>query len=334
MKTQALIFKMVLIGTLLSGCSLLPKEAEEPPFDVMAPVVTQREITVVKRGPIESKVTLAVSFGAERQQSLYLRTGGRLKKLHVQPGQHVEEGQLLLELEAGTLPYDVANAELEQRRKQLALRDAQAKKGFVDEPSASDLERYEMDLQQAQLALDQKRELLDSTRLFAPFAGRVLAVAAAEGVQIDAYKEVLVLDADGPVVARGKVDDSSAARLQVGQTAYLYPSDGNPTAVTGKVVQVPPAGTATGEKFAVIAPAQPSQRITAGWNGKAEVVVQAKTDALLVPRSAVRTFGGRQFVTMAVGETRQEVAVTLGLENDEYVEVTEGLKAGDQVVSR
>jgi RND family efflux transporter MFP subunit len=334
MKIKPFVVVIALVGALLSGCSLLPEETEEAPFDVMAPVVTQREITSARRGPIESKVTLAVSFGGQRQQSLFLRTGGRLMKLRVQPTERVDAGQILVELEAGTLPYEVANAELELRRKQLALRDAQAKKGFVDEPSASDLERYEMDVQQAQITLDQKRELLDGTRLYAPFAGQVLAVTAAEGAQIEAYKEVVVLAGDGPVVARAKVDDSTAAQLQVGQIAYLYPSDGNPMAVTGKVVQVPPVGAETAEKYTVIEPDQPSPRIAVGWNGKAEVVVHAKADALLVPRSAVRSFGGRQFVTVAVGETRQEVAVTIGLENDQYVEVTEGLNAGDQVVSR
>jgi RND family efflux transporter MFP subunit len=326
---------MLLAGALLTaGCSLLPKEAEEPAIDVTAPVVTQREVTAAKRGPIDSTVSVAVSFGAERQQSLYLKTGGRLKKLSVKANQHVEAGQLLVELESGTLPNDVINAELSLKLQQLTLSDLNAKKGFVNEPSALDLQKQEVSVQQAQMNLDQKRESLANTQLYAPFAGTVLTVAVAEADQVDAYKEVAVIAADGPVVARSKVDDSTAAQLSVGQVVKIYPSDGDPTAVTGKIVQAPPAGATSGDKYAIIAPDQASTRVKAGRNGKADVVVQSKADALLVPLSAVRSFGGRQFVTVVKGETRQEVAITTGLSNSQYIEVTQGLQAGDQVVSR
>lgn len=331
---QAKMAGLALAAALLAGCSLLPREAEDAPIDVVAPVVTQREVTAAKRGPIDSTLSLAVSFGAQRQQSLYLKTGGRLKTLSVTANQHVEAGQLLMELESGTLPNDVANAEMDLKLKQLTVEQDRAKKGFVNEPSALDLLKDEMNVQQSQMSLDQKRESLNNTRLYAPFAGTVLTVAVAEGDQADAYKEVAVIAADGPSVARAKVDDSAAAQLQVGQVVKIYPSDGDPTAITGKVVQAPPAGATSGDKYCIIAPDQPSSRVKAGRNGKAEVVVQSKQDALLVPLSAVRSFGGRQFVTVVKGETRQEVAITTGLSNSQYIEVTEGLQAGDQVVSR
>ncbi len=319
---------------LLSGCQLLPPEAEEPAITVAAPVVTQREITTVQSGSIDVRVSLAVSFGAEQQEARYFTTGGRLKQVHVRVGQPVAAGQLLAELEAGTLPYDLAQTELDLQKARLSLAALQAKKGFVDAPSPTELQLKELDLQKLELQLKQKQDALAATRMYAPYAGQVLSLSAATGDQVDAYKEVLVLAAAGPVVARATVDDATAARLRVGQRAEIYPADGDPTPVPGTVVVAPLLGSTAADKVVVIRPDQSGTRLQPGRNSKAEVVVESRSDVLLVPVSAVRSFGGRKFVTVSEGDTRREAAIQTGLENETQVEVTAGLKAGDRVVSR
>jgi len=326
---------LLFIGILLlSGCSMLPQEAEEPPIDVAAPVVTQREVTAAKRGSIESRLTLNVAFGAERQTALYFRNGGRLRKLHATPGQQVAEGALLAELEAGTLPYDISMAEIDLEKSRLSLDTLVARVGFVNAPTAADLRKAELDVQQVEMKLNRLREQLADTRIHAPFAGQVVTVSAAAGDQVDAYKELLTFAATGSTVARATVDDGSAVQLQAGQKVEIFPQDGDPTPIKGKVLSVPAVGSAARDKVAVVAPDAPSERLKVGRNGKVEVITQARQNALLVPASAVRTFGGRKFVTVVNDSGRQEVAIKVGLENDQYVEVLEGIKEGDRVVSR
>ena len=321
-----------LIALAASGCSLLPQEAAPPVIDVQAPQVTQREVTTVKRAPIEARQTVNVSFGAPQQSSLYFRSSGRLKHLAVAPGQKVAAGALLAELESGALSYDLQLAQIEVEKASLALEKARSRKGFADEPSATELQRLELDLQAAEIRLQKQQQQMLDSRLLAPFAGQVVSVAAAEGDATEAYKEILVLAGEGVTLARGTADEATAAKLQPGQAVDIYPADGDPTPIRGKVVSVPQAGAK--DRTLVIAPDKPADRLRVGRNGKAEVIVQAKADALVVPLSAIRTFGGRKFVTVVEGETRREVAITTGLESDQYAEVLEGLKAGDQVVSR
>jgi RND family efflux transporter MFP subunit len=325
----------LLLSTLsLTGCGLLPPEAEQPPVAVVAPQVTQREIFTVKRGSIAQKVSLNLSFGADRQASLYFKGGGRLKKLYAAPGQQVAAGALLAELEPGSLPYDLSMAEIDLEKARLSLEKARGRAGFVDAPSAADLKRLELDLAQAELRLQRQQGLLADTRLYAPFAGQVVSAGAAENDMVDAYKEVLLLAGEGAGLARAPVDDATAARLQVGQAAELFPADGDPSPVLAHVASVPAVGSAAREKVALIAPDKASPRIRPGRNGKADVVVQSRENALLVPLSAIRSYGGRQFVTVVREGARQEVAVVTGIESDKYAEVLEGLNEGDQVVSR
>ncbi|HYG57985.1 MAG TPA: biotin/lipoyl-binding protein, partial [Symbiobacteriaceae bacterium] len=169
-------------GLLLSGCgSLLPQEAAEPVVQMEAPQATQREVVTVERGQIESRLPLNISFGAQQQTPMYFRSGGRLRAVHVTPGQKVTEGTLLAELESGSLPHDLAMAELDLERARLNLEKAQSRIGFVDGPSEADLKKLELDLKQAELKLSRQQQQVADTRLYAPFAGQIVSVALAEG---------------------------------------------------------------------------------------------------------------------------------------------------------
>jgi len=327
--------KMMLAGVvalLATGCSLLPKEAAPPVVEVQEAQVTQREVVTVRRDAIESRQTLNVTFGAAREAELYFRSSGRLKRLHVTPGQTVAAGALLAELESGSLPYDLQSAEIELEKAKLNLEKARARIGFVDEPSEADLRRLELELQSAELRVRRQQEQLADSLLYAPFAGQVVSVAAAEGDMVESFDELMVLAGEGGAVARATVDEATAARLRAGQAVDIFPTDGNPEPVRGKVVSVPQVGSQ--DKTLLLAPDKPSDRMRIGRNGKAEVVLESKADALVVPLSAIRTFGGRKFVTVMESDARKEVAIKTGLESDQYAEVLEGLKEGDRVVSR
>lgn len=329
--------RWMLLGTcllLLTGCGLLPPEAEEPVIDLPAPVVTQREVLAVKRGPVESRLTLNVSIGADRQTSLYFTSSGRVRKLHVAPGQKAAAGALLAELEAGSLPYDIQGAEIDLERAQLKLQQARSRIGFVDGPREIELKQYELDLRQAELKLRRLNDQLAATRLYAPFAGEIVQSEVAEGDQASAYQSVMLFAAEGEVVARAPVDESQVVKLTPGQVVEIIPNDGNPTPIPGRVVSVPPLGSRAADRVAVIAPDEPSKRMVVGRNGRVEIVLQRKEDVLLVPLSAIRTFSGRSFVTVVDGETRQEVAIEVGLQGEQYAEVVSGLSEGDKVVSR
>jgi RND family efflux transporter MFP subunit len=63
------------------------------------------------------------------------------------------------------------------------------------------------------------------------------------------------------------------------------------------------------------------------------IIVEEVTDVLLVPNGAITTQGRQNYVqVMSADGTAQERAVTTGISNWQYTEVTEGLSEGEQVV--
>ena len=55
---------------------------------------------------------------------------------------------------------------------------------------------------------------------------------------------------------------------------------------------------------------------------------------LLLPPEAVRSFEGRRFVVVREGDRERRVTVKIGIETEEFVEITDGLEEGDVVVGQ
>jgi RND family efflux transporter MFP subunit len=63
------------------------------------------------------------------------------------------------------------------------------------------------------------------------------------------------------------------------------------------------------------------------------IIMQEKSDVLLVPNGAITTQGGQTLVqVVSAGGAVEERAVTTGISNWQYTEVTDGLAEGEQVV--
>jgi macrolide-specific efflux system membrane fusion protein len=54
----------------------------------------------------------------------------------------------------------------------------------------------------------------------------------------------------------------------------------------------------------------------------------------MIPTTSIRTFGGRRFVQLQEpGNRHREVDIQIGINDDTNTEITQGLQAGDKVIS-
>jgi RND family efflux transporter MFP subunit len=90
--------------------------------------------------------------------------------------------------------------------------------------------------------------------------------------------------------------------------------------------QTPPAGqmpTMMSEGF----------QLREGLTVTVSIIMQEKSDVLLVPNGAITTQGRQTYVqVMSADGTIEERAITTGISNWQYTEVTDGLSEGEQVV--
>jgi multidrug efflux pump subunit AcrA (membrane-fusion protein) len=63
-----------------------------------------------------------------------------------------------------------------------------------------------------------------------------------------------------------------------------------------------------------------------------DVLANIHPDTLFLPPAALRTFGGRTFVVVTEGGRERRVAITVGLHNQDQVEILSGVAEGDRVI--
>jgi RND family efflux transporter MFP subunit len=302
----------------------------------LAPVRAQR----IERGQLASG---PVTPWEEMQLGVEL-SGLRVTAVHVDVGQHVARGQLLLELDHRTLDSELrqADAVLAEAVAGVNLAQVNLKRGegLVSSKliSASAFDELRAALVQAQAREATTRAQRDSARLRrdyaslrAPDAGVVSRRNAQPGQVIAAGSELLALIRQGKLEWRPEFPEAELMRIHVGDAVKLHDAAG--TLVIGQVRAVSPGVDASKRTGTVYAELPEPGALKAGAYVEGRVLTDA-SPGLVVPTASVVVRDGYPYVFMV--DPRSSVAKRLRVRTGErlggLVEVLEGVKAGDEVV--
>lgn len=330
-----------LLGALtLPGCSLFPKEDVEEAPPLLAPPPSRMVVYTVKRGYIAEEITVMGKVGYSREKSLYFRKGGRLKLLPVRMADTVKIGQVVAQLEAGDLPYQLKLAKLNLEQADIRLDKVRKWVGLEGGVSKEDWQLMLIDREKAKLEVERVTEQIDSSSLRVPFAGKVVGVNVSEGDYVNEFEEVLTIgDPSGTEV---QVELSPAQLLKVGKgtKAKLKLESGQGERwVEGYVARMPGAGgergpTGSTRNTVSVKPKDPSVKLEYDQFVMAVFIVREKQDALIVPNAAIRDYMGRTYLRIVEGDVRREADVEIGIQGTTDTEIQKGVKEGEKVVGK
>jgi multidrug efflux pump subunit AcrA (membrane-fusion protein) len=244
----------------------------------------------------------------------------------------------------------VRRAELEAAQRQHANEELsfasveQELAAVLDQGSAENARVAEMELENARVSLSRLEARMEQAIVVAPAAGVAIRPAGGaeltEGSRVEAGQALLAVGDLTSLAAVASADEMEVERLRLGQSARVR-SDAFPgVTFLGVVRSVASAGTGPAAGYAVAvaiaslpSPVEKSFRL--GLSSRVEVVVFERSDALLVPISAVEAGeGGEGWVEVAGarGEKPVRRRVQLGETTVTAVEVREGLAAGERVM--
>jgi len=151
-------------ASLLSGCSLLPKEEPILAPPLVEPVQVTYDVAEVKRGTITKGIRGTSTFTTvdKKELSFPESKGLRLKMLNVSSGDMVKAGQVLAELDAAELERSVEMAKYEIDKAKLELLEAQQDNKYEVEEARLDVVKAEMNVKVnetklAQIELEQAK---------------------------------------------------------------------------------------------------------------------------------------------------------------------------------
>ena len=137
------------------------------------------------------------------------------------------------------------------------------------------------------------------------------------------------------VTARAHIPQSEALLLKVGDPANIA-IPGQEETVEGKVTLVSPALDPNSTTVEVWVEAKnPKQTLRPGSSVRLSVVSKAVPDALVVPASALLTGpdGATTVMVIADDQHAHQQAVKAGIRQDDKLQITEGLKEGQRIVT-
>jgi len=303
--------------------------------------------------PILSGAGYVVS--ADRYVSIGVRVAGRIDRYLVEEGDHVQAGDPLVQLDARDYEASVRRAEanLRQARATAALRETQlgrarklAREGVISRDDldlrAAEAETARAAVGQSEAELAQARLALEYTTLRAPRRGVILAKSKEVG-------EIAVpggFAGSGDLIRmanlddlRGQVDvtESELAKVHMGQRAELVPDAYPDRRYRAHVVKLyPQVDRQKGTLRVEVQIEAPDDFLWPDMSARITFLEPLEAPVgrtgVLVPRAAVRGEAGDPFAWMVADGRVKRVALTLGKDFGDQVQVTSGLAGGETVV--
>lgn len=319
------VFAACLCATLvLPACAKKPEEKKSgpPPAIITTTQAVARDVPVLEHSTGEAESATAPKIGAE--------VGGRILKVHVEIGDAVKKGQLLAEIDASDYAADarrveaqaVSQQKLTERYRELA------NKGFV---SPSKVEEIEAQNVSSREQLTRANKNLSRTRVTSPLDGRVDNRFVSVGDWIELGKPMFQLSTSEALRIRLPFPETVAERIKVGQMVTLSTPTAPGQNVNGTITQLRPMVGASSRSFDAIVEVINPGNWQPGASVNGEVVIETHPGAITVPeQSVVLRPAGTVVYIVDSGKALQRKVKT-GVRQSGYVEILEGLNAGEQI---
>ena len=275
----------------------------------------------------------AAQHGGTAEERLSLT--GDLQKATIDRDQAQRDLAALQKLQAtgAASPSEVAAAQQRLDADNASIQTLQQRQ--TSRYDAADLAHAKANLDQAQAAYTAAQDAIHQAIVHAPFAGTVysLPVSQTEFVQ---QGELLLAMADlSKLEVTAYFDEPEIGDLAVGQQATIA-WDARPDEIWhGHVTRLPSTvityGTSRNVGPAHVSIDDPDGALLPDANVRVTITVSSQSNVLIVPREALHSQQGSNYVYRVEGDTLHRVRVTYGSLNTDEVQIVSGLKAGDKV---
>ncbi|MBL9187383.1 MAG: efflux RND transporter periplasmic adaptor subunit [Opitutaceae bacterium] len=268
---------------------------------------------------------------------------GKIVKLAFEAGAAVKAGDVLVQLDISTEEAQLRAAEANAALAKANLARAKDLRQS-NTNSLSELDASEAQAKQAEAQAEAIRAVIAKKTIRAPFSGRLGLRMVNLGQILREGDPIATLQTLDPIYVNFSLPQQRLALLAVG-TAVQVSSDAAPgDKFPGKINAISPEIDATTRNIRVQATiANRDEKLRPGMYASVEVLLPTDTKVLMIPVTAVlyAPYGDSVFVidekkdekSGKVQQVLRQQFVRLGAARGDFVNVTDGLKAGENVVS-
>ncbi len=343
----AIIFLVIVVGGLV-GFNLFRSQVIKDFFaNMQQPAQTVSTVTV-ETGPWTPGIEAIGTAHARDGVDLTVQLDGIVQKINFHANQRVKQGDVLLEMEDSIQKADLAAAQAEAvlADQNLKRADTLRTRGVG---AVSDVDTNAATASAKKAAVAKMQAVLDQKRVAAPFSG-VIGIAKVDiGQYLTPGTVIATLQNTDTMRIDFTVPEQSLPSVELGQTVRVGPNSGN-LGFVGKIVGIDPKIDESTRLVSIRAEVEnPDQKLTPGQFVQVRIELPEEKDVISLSQTVVVTslYGDYVYVvrpaeqqeaTDAKTQTAekllaQQVFVKLGRRYGGLIEITDGLKASDIVIT-
>lgn len=311
--------------------------------------LAQIEVTTVQPRDMAERLRVSGELRPLNRAVIKAKVSGTVIDVNARQGQAVKSGDVLIRFETDDLEsalvqqdsnLEAAQAQLELAEQTLAKTRQLADRGYATraalEKAQSDVAAARANVRGMSAQSDTARTALGNAELIAPFDGIVASRLVEPGEPANSNTELLTVVDTSVLEAEVQVSTRDITRLAVGQTAELQVDGLEGTTILGTVDRINPIAN-EGSRFVpvFIRLENTDGRLWGGMFATGSILIREEQNVVAVPQTSLRTDdAGRHVLKISDGRlVRQPVEVGPSWDGGHLVQLTDGIAAGDVVLS-
>jgi len=334
---------------------------------------TEYVTQVAEKGMITSSVSGSGNVTVDQLATVDPTISGTVSNLSVKVGDKVENGQHLFDIINDDLEVSVKKAESSLEQAQNTVDSKKVTENQVEadyeaavkknktlpktytnkqlEVSKDKIDLAEADVIAAQKSLDattadynNQITNADKRTVTSPISGTVNEVNIKNGDDLGksssstSTKQSPIIIGDlGTLKAQVTINEVDISKVTIGQKVMLTLDALDGLSASGKVEKVDALGTVAQGVVTynvTIGFDTLDERIKPEMSVSASIITDVKQNVIVISSSALKTENGQNYVEVLKGETPEKVNVEIGVANNTETEITNGINAGDKVVTQ
>lgn len=331
-RTFLLASSIVATSSILTGCgdAEATNNAEEAEEIISIPV----EVAALKIGAISSNYETTAVLEAKEEAYVVARANGIVEHIYVEEGDYVEKGQPLAKLEQERYQLSVTRAKADLRgiQKELDKINKVYNQKLVSDDTFDKLSAQH---ESAKATLKLAELDLSETTIRAPISGFIAERNAKVGNLTESFQRerMFYIVEQKQLYGIVHLPEKELSRVHKEQVASLSVTALGNQEVKAFVERISPViDSETGTFKVTLRVPNEENHLKAGMFSKVKLNYDTHDNATLLPRKALLHIDDQINVFIVKDGIATKVPVTIGYQEGQYVEITEGLEGSEKVV--
>lgn len=290
----------------------------------------------VTRGDIEATIETVGTVDLRDQSILTTPISTGVDVRSVDPGDQVQEGDVLLTLDREPFRAAIEEAESRLYEAETTLATLEATESPETAEGLTERVNAQQRVEEARTALEQAEENLSESMVLAPEDGMIVTIPVEEGDPVEENEELVQIARMEAFVLTLQIDEVDLPLISTGADVSVvleaYPDHVIESEIHTIARRAETSGGTTVFPATIRFPAQEDLMILPGMNAEVEVTTEVREDVLLLPEGSFQTVGRRTFVEVVEDGEVVEREIRTGVRSEGMVEIADGLEEGDRVV--